>query len=430
MYRPQHRPSRKEIVLKKQHRTLLKKLSPAAPPVQPPAAPPPLNVDDAPLASIRHVGSMFQPVAELVAWRDMTAPATGYDSLFETWQEEAEEDIGSAASATRLTTKEAESFDIGKEIAFSVLQKFLGAARSIAWSSRTVEERLQHVEALMARPQVPQRTPAWFAQGKEVLTASEFSTLFGSPRAIGQLVLHKVPTEGAAPSPNRLACLTCEMSSLDWGVRFEPVVKQILKARWGADIQDTGRLMHPTDPHLAASPDGIIVAATDSARIGRLVEIKCPIRRIVGEGIPFEYWCQMQLQMDVTDIDECEYVEVKLDSPERGSTSMDLSGSVPEGYVWLLQEPTTAQMCYAYTIQERAERESTGWELIESIPWRVAEMYTKTVVRDRAWMASTQPARVAFWEKVATARRGEFQCPESSRKRAAKPVITVCKIED
>lgn len=54
-------------------------------------------------------------------------------------------------------------------------------------------------EPFSEQPQVPQRTPAWYAQGKEVLTASEFGTLFGSPRAWSQLVAHKVPTpEGAA----------------------------------------------------------------------------------------------------------------------------------------------------------------------------------------------------------------------------------------
>ena len=55
------------------------------------------------------------------------------------------------------------------------------------------------LEAVLARPQVLQRTPAWYAQGKEILTASEFSKLFDSPRTREGLVLSKVP--GLAPAP-------------------------------------------------------------------------------------------------------------------------------------------------------------------------------------------------------------------------------------
>ena len=441
MHQPQHRQSKKEIKLKNERIRRTKKLLPPPPPGTVPLPPPPgtlsppatPKVDAGAPVSIHHVGSMFQPVTDLLSWRDTVVPATSYPALYDKWQQDTEADINTVTSeSSNLSGKESESFDVGKEVAFAVLQKFLGKAKVVGWSKRTVDERLSHIDAIMARPQVPQRTPAWFAQGKEVLTASEFATIFGSPRAVGQLVMHKVPiaAEEAPPTSNRLACLSCEMTSLDWGVRFEPVVKQILNNRWGATIQDTGRLMHPTDTHLAASPDGIIMTATDPARIGRLVEIKCPIRRAVGEGVPFEYWCQMQIQMEVTGIDECEYVEVKLQSLEKGVT--DLSGVEPHGYVWLLQNPTTFEMRYAYTVQERAELEATSWDTVEKIPWLIDDFYAVTVVRDRAWFESTSPSRVAFWEKVYAARKGEFQCPESSRKKPMSPklVVNVCKIED
>jgi hypothetical protein len=385
---------------------------------------------------------MFQPVAEMIASHDMVQPASGYPALYEEWREECTESLGVFLAEDPLTAKESKSFEVGKEVAFAALQKFLKMAGSVAWAKKSTEERLEHVAALMARPQVPQRTPAWYAQGKEVLTASEFSGLFGSPRAVGQLVLSKVPCDlsGSSPAPtqtNRPACMSCEMTSLDWGVRFEPVVKQILAERWGAAIQDTGRLLHPTDPRIAASPDGILMAATEEGRIGRLVEIKCPIRREVGEGVPFEYWCQMQLQMEVTGIDECEYVEVKLASPQKGQA--DLSGAVPDGFVWLLQNgAAAAELKYAYTIQERAEAEAAGWELVETIPWILKDFYTKTIVRDRAWFQSTAAARADFWEKVEAARHGEFVCPEPSRKSTKTPkaaavgplVVNVCKILD
>jgi hypothetical protein len=193
------------------------------------------------------------------------------------------------------------------------------------------------------------------------------------------------------------------MGPFDWGIRFEPVVKQILEAKWGLQIAEAGRILHPADKHIAASPDGIILAATDPARVGRLLEIKCPITRSVGEGIPFDYWCQMQVQMEVTGIDECEYVEVKLDSLQGVAT--DLSGA--EGHVWLLQDPATCIMKYAYTEAELVE----GLDIVEKIPWRLNKMYAVTVTRDRGWFQQTAEMRGAFWLKVEEARR----VPESPR---------------
>ena len=45
---------------------------------------------------------------------------------------------------------------------------------------------------------------------------------------------------------------------------------------------------------------------------GHLVEIKCPITRLLVEDeIPYEYYCQMQIQMEVTQCPAVEYIEMK-----------------------------------------------------------------------------------------------------------------------
>lgn len=313
---------------------------------------------------------------------------------------------------------------------------FTATAGSAAWSVMPPEERVARVEALMALPQVPQRTRDWYLQGRQVLTASEFATILGTPRAVGVLAVHK-----AAPLPegdltNRLACATTEMGPMDWGVRFEPIVKQILTARWGAEIVELGRLLHPTDPRLAASPDGLILRATDPDRVGRLVEIKCPIRREITGQIPFEYWCQMQIQMEVADIDECEYVEVKLNSAYKAvPMCAEARGErhLYSGTMWLLQHPDTLDLCYAHTDLELADLGGAGWCIVETIPWNLDGLYTQVVRRDRAWFAGTEAARAAFWEKVEAARAGTFVAPPSSRParvKAVEPTVVVCKIED
>ena len=371
-------------------------------------------------------GEMFRSAADLACWVDMEHPAPSYRDGFQQWKDSMEDTISEMLDLddVELSIQEDVSFRIGKEVAFRALEKFVARANAVDWVFQTPEVRRDLAEQALLRPQIPQRTPAWYAQGKEVLTASEFSKLFGTPRCVSQLVMGKVPTP-TTQSTNRLACMTCEMGPFDWGVRFEPVVKQILEKKWKVKIAEAGRILHPTDTHVAASPDGIFLEAEDPARVGRLVEIKCPITRKVGEGIPFEYWCQMQVQMEVTGIGECDYVEVKLDSIQGSAT--DLSGVV-EGYMWLLQNPNTCEMKYAYTEEEVKALE--GWDLTETIPWRVNKLYTETVVRDKGWYQGTSEMRKQFWESVEKARKGAYQVVEGKPKVIVIKEAPVCLITE
>ena len=369
----------------------------------------------------------FLQSLDVVESFDNAQPCPTYPQLRDDWFEHLQESV---FPWDEIEPANEEQYTTAVSSVESLFKMFLAAARSRRWLQKTTEERLAHIDALVQRPHVPQRTPEWYAQSKEVLTASEFSAILGTPRSVGTCVLKKVITEGEEAVAPRLAVATQELSAMDWGVRFEPIVKQILAAMWGAEILDVGRIIHATDSHLAASPDGLLVAATDPARVGRLLEIKCPIRREITGKIPFEYWCQMQIQMEVTDIDECDYVEVKIASPYKegvGSYKPPAEGSLGEkynGHLWLFQEPNTLELVYAYTHIERKDFERLGWNVVEVIPWHLESISTSTVNRDEAWFASTEERRREFWAKVAEARAGTFVLPPSSRppRAAAQPV--------
>ena len=383
--------------------------------------PPPAKFDDGVPGLPGH---MFQSATELIAWKDLETPACSYPAAFQEWCDSTEAVISEILELGDMEAeKDIESFAIGKKVAFRAFEKFLSRATATGWSSQGAEARAAAAEALLALPQIPQRTQAWYAQGKEVLTASEFAKLLGTPRSVSQLVMSKVPSE-TVNQKNRLACMSCEMGPFDWGIRFEPVVKQILTANWGVTIAEAGRILHPTDPRVAASPDGIYLAATDPARVGRLVEIKCPITRQIGEGVPFEYWCQMQVQMEVTGVEECDYVEVKLDSIQGSVT--DLSGQA-DGHIWLLQRQP-CDIKYSYTEEETVSHIKGGWELMEKIPWRLNEMYAVTVTRDRAWFKGTEELREQFWKNVELARKGAFQVVEGRKVIVHKE--PACLIQD
>jgi len=75
-------------------------------------------------------------------------------------------------------------------------------------------------------------------------------------------------------------------------------------------IEEFGAVPHLELEHLAASPDGIIVECNDNAElVGRMVEIKCPYSRIPNGIISSQYWIQMQIQMEVCNLELCDFIE-------------------------------------------------------------------------------------------------------------------------
>ena len=70
-------------------------------------------------------------------------------------------------------------------------------------------------------------------------------------------------------------------------------------------VHEFGCLPHPNYDYLAASPDGI----TDD---GVMLEIKCPYSRQITGIPPIYYWYQMQLQLEVCNLNECDYLECNI----------------------------------------------------------------------------------------------------------------------
>jgi len=88
-------------------------------------------------------------------------------------------------------------------------------------------------------------------------------------------------------------------------------------------------------------------------------------------------------------------------------------------------------MSYAYTVAEKGVAEAAGLDLIETIPWRLDALYTKTVARDRGWFQGTGALREEFWAIVGQARRAEIQPFEvKSRKNMVNVIKEGCRIMD
>lgn len=285
-----------------------------------------------------------------------------------------------------------------------------------------------YLEELLQRKQTEQRTPEWYAQMSTIISASELGSLFAAPRQRAKLVVSKsLPYQ---PRNQPLAVLSDYMSAFDWGIRFEPIVKQIYEDKYGVTVKELGRMHHQNDPRCTASPDGLVYHCPKNERMGRLIEIKCPVTREVDGIIPKDYYTQMQMQLHVTGLQHCDYIEAVFASKYNNHDIKEgpgwYSGMVAlVRYADRMEDQTTPpptafqDFYYAYSplhcdadwkpiLQE-------GEELVELTPWRLLLWSEQGVKRNEEWWVALQPMIQAFWEDVEKAKRGEFTIPESTR---------------
>jgi hypothetical protein len=161
-----------------------------------------------------------------------------------------------------------------------------------------------------------------------------------------------------------------------------------------------------------------MVIAGPEDRYGRFVEFKAPVTRKIINVVPKDYITQMQIQMEVGDVEECDYLEVKFISAY-GTKTPDTNEGKFYGEIYIIgvedqpvrYEYSDLNMKNMPLILDDSET------ILETIPWVSNEFYLTTVGRSRSWFASVQPAIESFWSDVECAKAGTFVLPESSRKR-------------
>lgn len=178
------------------------------------------------------------------------------------------------------------------------------------------------LDKLMENPGIAQRTPEWYAARNDMISASDFAQAlgcakFGNQREFFQkkagLPEEQTPFDGSVPP-------------LKWGVMYEPVAQALYSAvNAGVKVHEFGLLCHPTLDFIGASPDGI-------TETGVMVEIKCPYRRKIVPGeVPTQYYYQIQGQLAVCGLDQCDFWEVELEESYIGPEDPDWIAADAEG---------------------------------------------------------------------------------------------------
>ena len=92
------------------------------------------------------------------------------------------------------------------------------------------------------------------------------------------------------------------------GTILEPLVRDLYDERTGRKSHEIGLVRHREYSWLGASPDGV-------TEDGLLIEIKCPLTRKIEPKVPKHYLPQVQLQLEITDLEECDFIQYRPAGP-------------------------------------------------------------------------------------------------------------------
>ena len=240
-----------------------------------------------------------------------------------------------------------------------------------------------------------QRTSQWHTKRSEMITASEVTKAFrtATPSARHELLLKKI--EGSKPSDGSGMNTACA-----WGTQFEPIAKVLYcKLNEGGEVVDTSCVDHPTYPFLGASPDGIYFPPNRaSPSWGKLIEFKCPISRKFDSTtpIPDAYYHQMQLQMECTNIDECDYVEMRFMTVQKSEWD---SSTAPYKGRFAVYDDGVVSYDYEMSPEWKAQLKSRDEEY-RVVWWVLANWRVANVKRDYSWLDTHIEDLKSFWAEV------------------------------
>lgn len=222
------------------------------------------------------------------------------------------------------------------------------------------------VQALIENEYAAQKSEEWLALRGNMLTASDAATAIGvnSYEKPEDLILKKCGYNKFSGN-----------EATEHGNKYENVARDLYCAKYNEVAHEIGLHPHPVYKWLGGSPDGI----TES---GKLLEIKCPLRRKITNEVPVHYLPQLQLLMEILDLEECDFIQYK-----------------PDEITW------------------------------PGPP----EFVVTNVKRDRMWFAEKLPIMDAFWQRVLWHRVhgvDDLLPKKKLGKKRQKHIDISCKIED
>jgi len=309
-----------------------------------------------------------------------------------------------------------------------------------------IAKMTEKINILKNKPQPEQKTNEWYEFRHNCLTASSIWKAFASESSKNQLIYDKCKPFDI----NKFSKVSTE-TPMHWGNKYEPVSIMFYEKHYNTKVHDYGCIPHDKYPFLAASPDGINDCPL-SNRYGRMLEIKNIVNREIN-GVPkFEYWIQMQVQMEVCNLNECDFLETRFveyetredfesDGSFCRSEMHDLKGIIM--YFVKDEKPLYEYAPLEITCEEFEEWQDKIMEKhkdimwLRNIYWKLDEVSCVLVLRNKKWFNSAIPIIQTIWDTIKKEKDIGFEhrAPKKREKKAIanensrKCFIDVTKLE-
>jgi|UniRef100_A0A6C0BYG7 hypothetical protein len=308
----------------------------------------------------------------------------------------------------------------------------IGVPRSYKDSILTTPKKernlAKHLDHLREIPQPQQRTDDWFQFRWNRITASSAWKILDSQASINQFIYGKCkPIDKSKYSKVNIN------SATHHGHKYEEVSVILYENMYNTKIEEFGCIPSAKCECIGASPDGINVKRSNP-RFGRLLEIKNPVSREIT-GIPKKsYWIQMQIQMYVTELPECDFLETSFkayeseeqfledgtfnktkDGKQKGIVVCFNNGTEP---IYKYPPINISQKNFDDWLEKTIE-ENTNLSWVCNTYWKLDSFSCILVPYNEKWMLSVIPKFKKIWDTILKERETgyEHRKPKSRKKK-------------
>ncbi len=285
-----------------------------------------------------------------------------------------------------------------------------------------------HIEYLKNIDQPTQKTQEWYEMRYNLITASNAWKALSGGKQLNSFIYEKcLPLD----TSKYMGYMTS--GSLYWGILFEEVSVMLYEYKYNTIVEDFGCIRDKKYSFLGASPDGINVKL-DSPLYGRMLEIKNVVNREITGSPKREYWIQMQLQMNICELNECDFLETKFEAYNNYNDFMNdgnftyTKTNKLKGIIMSFIK--NEKPVYEYMPLHLSEQEYEVWETkqlkqygedtwIKNIYWRLEKYSCVLVIRNKRWFNQVVPTLSNVWDTIIYERINgyEHRKPNKHKKR-------------
>jgi putative phage-type endonuclease len=320
------------------------------------------------------------------------------------------------------------------------------------YNSEKIKIILDKIEHIKQKPQPTQRTDEWYSFRHNLITASNAYKAFENQCTINQLIYEKCQPLKTKEEDKNASIMVNINTPFHWGQKYEPVSVMLYENLYNTKVDDFGCIKHDTYQFLGASPDGINIDV-NSERFGRMLEIKNIVNREIN-GVPKkEYWIQMQLQMEVCNLDECDFLETKFVEYDNASEffkeivqeEADITVLNKKGVIIYFHNILESKPFYLYKplnivkmndilkweeeMIELYQSPQHNMNYIKSIYWKLEKLSCVVVLRNKSWFENNIQTLENVWNIIEKERITGYEHRAPSRKQKTKTYFGNCILD-